>query len=677
MFITKYRPEIDGLRALAVLAIVLFHAGLGVPGGYVGVDVFFVISGFLITGNIHRGLEHSTFSLVDFWERRIRRIFPALFAMVMGTLGIGFLLLPPRELEELGKSSIAQAFLIANIYFWSDTGYFAGPAELKPLLHTWSLAIEEHFYLFFPPFLAFVKTWSRRALFSGVASIAAVSFLTSIFGLDFYPNAVFFLLPTRAWELLIGCMLAVLPCKYKSVPRRDGAIALAGLSAIILPLFLYDSRTLFPGLAAIPPVFGAAAVIFATAATPGNLVCRALSLRPVVFVGLISYSLYLWHWPIIVFVRIYWGYFEWKQAAFALACSLLLSGLSWRFIELPFRRSSYLNQRRRLSVAALLLSGVAVAIGIVYAGTGGVPARFPNYNHILLDDISWAGEEFAVSLDESVESDALPSLGVNLRHGDERERLDFIIWGDSHARTMCGIIDELALELNLSGRAIVTSNVPPLPNVCMPFNENIPARKMLSRQDAVMDLLERRPPRSLIIACRWSWYTDGRNELETWRKEKQHLLSDDRQCLPVTDTSDNVLSRNLELLVYFCKRKGIALWIIKQVPETGESRPAQELFQWTIGQRSQPSNNRRSLIQHHLRQSKVEAIFRREAFNNVRFLDPAPFLFDGNGFTVNYSKGRSLYRDSDHLTKWGLESIRGLMTDALREIKGNKYQICE
>jgi peptidoglycan/LPS O-acetylase OafA/YrhL len=206
-----YRPEIDGLRALAVVPVVMFHLGLGFPGGFVGVDVFFVISGFLITGIIRRGIEHESFSLAEFWERRIRRIFPALFVMVVATLAVGSWLLLPNELEELGMSSVAQAFLLANVYFWRDTNYFAGPAEFKPLLHTWSLAVEEQFYLFFPLVLSFFRQLSRKKLFALFTAVALTSFAGSVYGAFFHAGATFFLLPTRAWELLIGCMLAVFP----------------------------------------------------------------------------------------------------------------------------------------------------------------------------------------------------------------------------------------------------------------------------------------------------------------------------------------------------------------------------------------------------------------------------------------------------------------------------------
>ena len=279
---SSYRPEVDGLRAIAVIAVLIYHLGIGLPGGFVGVDVFFVISGFLITGIIHRGLENGTFSLGEFWERRVRRIFPALFVVLAATLAAGYWLLPPNELEDLGRSSVAQALLVANVYFSQSTGYFAGPAEFKPLLQTWSLAVEEQFYLFFPLALCFLKRIGRMKLFTLLATIALISLAASIYGIVFHPGSAttFYLLPTRAWELLVGCMLAVLPWKCRPSPRRDGAIAILGLLAIAIPIFMYDSSTPFPGLAAVPPVLGTAAIIFATASTPTIWLCKALSLRP-------------------------------------------------------------------------------------------------------------------------------------------------------------------------------------------------------------------------------------------------------------------------------------------------------------------------------------------------------------------------------------------------------------
>jgi peptidoglycan/LPS O-acetylase OafA/YrhL len=199
----KYRPDIDGLRAVAVSMVLLFHAGLGFPGGYVGVDVFFVISGFLITGLILKEQKAGTFTLANFWMRRIRRIIPAATVMVATVLIAGFFLLLPTDYVELGQSSIAQQLMLSNVYFWRSTGYFSGFAELKPLLHTWSLAVEEQFYIGYPFLIIILSRFRRRNIALFIALLTAVSFATSQYGVEHYPNATYYLLPTRAWELLI------------------------------------------------------------------------------------------------------------------------------------------------------------------------------------------------------------------------------------------------------------------------------------------------------------------------------------------------------------------------------------------------------------------------------------------------------------------------------------------
>jgi peptidoglycan/LPS O-acetylase OafA/YrhL len=657
---TLYRPEIDGLRALAVVAVVLFHVGLGFPGGYVGVDVFFVISGFLIAGIIRRGLERSTFSLAEFWERRVRRIFPALFVMVVGTLGLGYCLLLPQELEELGKSSVAQALLLANVYFWRDTGYFAGPAELKPLLHTWSLAVEEQFYLFFPLLLVFFKSQSRQRLFWWLACISIISLGGSVYGTMFHTGATFFLLPTRAWELLVGCMLAVLPWKLDSRPRRDGAIAVTGLFAIIVPIFCYDSETPFPGLAAIPPVIGTAAVIFATATSRGTLVGRVLSLRPVVFVGLISYSLYLWHWPVIVFVRTYFGHLGWKQITLALVCSLSLSVLSWKFIETPCRRKTFLQRRRRLFGTAFLMSGATAAVSLLLVGTGGLPSRFPNYS-VLLEDTTWKGGEFRLPTKERLQVSDLPTLGKTPRQN--KPEIDFIVWGDSHGWAASSTINDVANELGLSGKAVLFPAIPPLPNCYRP---NLRNRERVSQlKKNVIELLDVIRPRNLVLIARWSLYTDGFSDLDGGGHDRL-ILSDNVASLLVPEEPAEVLARNLRFLVRFCSERGIVLWIVKQVPETGEMQPAKELFCFSMGRKKELSDERCTILEHTRRQAKAEAIFGSLPPDTVRFIDPAPSLFDSEHRTVNYRGGRSLYWDNDHLTRWGGESIRTPLEDMFR-----------
>ena len=302
----KYRAYIDGLRAIAVLAVLFFHADIGCGGGYVGVDVFFVISGYLITGLILKDLDGGQFQLVKFWERRVRRILPAVAVVLLACLATGWFLLFSLDFKELGESVLAQALLVSNIYFWRESGYFAQAAEMKPLLHTWSLAVEEQFYLLFPFLLIAFKRFSRKSLVPGILLLCCISFSLSVYCSYRHASVNFYFLPTRAWELLLGSFLAAIPAQRTSTRWLTESLSSGGLLAILCAVFFYGPDTRFPGISALLPCVGAALIIWANDHT---LTCvgKLLAIRPVVFIGLISYSLYLWHWPMLVFAS-YWNW---------------------------------------------------------------------------------------------------------------------------------------------------------------------------------------------------------------------------------------------------------------------------------------------------------------------------------------------------------------------------------
>ena len=365
----KKRDDIDGLRTIAVLPVLLYHAGLaGFGGGFVGVDVFFVISGFLITKIIADEISGDRFSILNFYNRRIRRIFPALFTVTAATAIMVLFVLGPSEVEEFGRSVVYIVFMAANIFYWRESGYFDTDAESKPMLHTWSLGVEEQFYVAFPIILLVSRRWLRSwplLTWTGlVGSLAA-----SIYGVRFYADATFYLLPTRAWELLAGSVLALgaVPVVRSFALRQ--ALATVGLLGIVIPVLTYRSGMPFPGETAIPPVLGAALII-ATGIHGGRptWVAGLLSLRPVVFIGLISYSLYLWHWPVVVFARLLLGDFPaLGQTTVIVVLSFALATLSWRFVEQPFRqpvpkRSQWLVRARPV------MAGVAVSVVFGAAG---------------------------------------------------------------------------------------------------------------------------------------------------------------------------------------------------------------------------------------------------------------------------------------------------------------------
>ena len=369
-----YRADIDGLRALAVLPVVFNHAGVrGFHGGYVGVDIFFVISGFLITGILARDIAIGRHSIAEFYRRRILRIFPALFAL-LGVVTIGACIaMLPTELVRYARSLAATTLFGSNMLFFAETGYFAPASQSKPLLHTWSLAIEEQFYILWPLMLAAIGARRPALMKVAVGVVTAISFAVSLHQVEHARTAAFFLLPARAWELGLGAMLAV-AAKPRWPRWVDEALAIVAVGTILYCIKQYNEGTPFPGMGALAPC--AAAAILIWTGTAETLVARAFSLAPMVWIGRISYSLYLWHWPVIVFASI--GLFLPRTPAVMageVLVSIALAWGSWRFVEQPFRRgvSGWPTPRVLAGGAAAMAAALAIAAGI--AASGGLPGR--------------------------------------------------------------------------------------------------------------------------------------------------------------------------------------------------------------------------------------------------------------------------------------------------------------
>lgn len=462
---TAYRNDIQGLRALAVAPVVLYHAdGRLLPGGFVGVDMFFVISGYLITQILLREIETGTFSVRRFYERRVRRLFPALFVMLAAVLIWGFMILSPEDFDELASTALATIVFASNAMFFSLSDYFEGPAELKPLLHTWSLAVEEQFYLVFPLVLAGMARFAPRLLkpllwIGSVGSLALCILLTRS-----HQMAAFYLPMTRAWELLAGALIAA-----GAVPAVRGQLARDGLSLIGLVLIgaslvLIDRSMRFPGVLALAPVLGTALVIHAGqgGATAGG---RLLSLPPLVWLGALSYSLYLWHWPLMAYAR-YTTIGEpepvrlWLAAAAAVP--LALASLIW--IERP-------AQKARLSGSAILSSGglamatAAVACFIIMLGKG-IPDRFAPEVVAL----------FEASKDSSPHRDRCHGNGwelipyeENCQFGAEGAAPRIVVWGDSFGTEFAVALGEREGAQGRAVMQITASACPPAQGFSLSF----------------------------------------------------------------------------------------------------------------------------------------------------------------------------------------------------------------
>ena len=370
-----YRPEINGLRALAIIPVTFFHAGFEMfSGGFVGVDVFFVISGYLITSIILVEKEAGTFNLVNFYERRIRRIFPALFLVVTVSIPFAWVWLLPGHLKEYAESIVAVSTFYSNIFFWQNSGYFHQAVELKPFIHTWSLAVEEQYYIFFPVFLLLVWNLGKRWVVCILVAIALASLAVSQWGSLNHPSAAFYLLPTRGWELLIGAFVAFYLFDKRRV-EGSHALSLLGFLLVAYPMFWFDKQTPFPGLYALIPTLGAALIILF--ATKKTLVFRVLSAKVFVGIGLISYSAYLWQQPLFAFARHITVYPpDILSMSLLSISSFVLAVFSWRYVEKPFRNKRRFS-RKQIFFSALACSMTFILFSITIVINKGGLYRFP------------------------------------------------------------------------------------------------------------------------------------------------------------------------------------------------------------------------------------------------------------------------------------------------------------
>ncbi len=508
-----YRADIDGLRAVAVLAVVIYHARAPVlPGGFVGVDVFFVISGFLISGILFTRLDRGRFSLLDFYRRRVQRIAPAMFVVVAATLAAACWLLLPQDAANTARAAVFSVASLANVYFWlyQDQGYFAADSRELPLLHLWSLGVEEQFYLVWPlVLLAIGQGWRTRAFIAWSAAAAVASFVLGDLLFAWDPSFVYYLLPTRAGELLVGALVSALLLggRVDIAPERRAWIGLAGAVAIGASLFLYDDATIFPGLRALLPTLGTAALLLAGSQPHGGPVTRLLASKPFVAIGLISYSVYLWHWPLMAIYR--YGYGELTVAAqWTLPLlSLLCGAVSYALVEQPARALRF-PAVRTIALGYGVPAAVVAAAGmvIVYGPRLGVPVHDGRYLARLTELNDKTRPVFAfdyVCQSQRLDAAAFanPKCIVGPRSAAEPRVL---LWGDSNAAHYIGVLGRAAERGGFSFRNVEIGSCPPIVADPAPFVEPRRLRDCRASAALAWPSVQRFPV--VVLGAAWTGY---------------------------------------------------------------------------------------------------------------------------------------------------------------------------
>ena len=460
----KYRKEIDGLRAIAIIPVVLYHAGLDFfSGGFVGVDVFFVISGYLIASIIIKDLDSAEFSIAKFYERRFRRIFPALWVMSLTCFVFGYFYISPSDMQDLSKSLIRTFLFISNIYFYKHSGYFDLAAELKPLIHTWSLSIEEQYYIFFPAILMLLhRHVGKKYIAPIIAFVMVCGLMLSQYMLASDQLGSYYLIQSRGWELLLGAVIAVQLSHRPEVLHFKKKIfaelaSILGLFSIFFSAIYFNKQTLFPGLAALVPTLGAALVIIY--ANEGTLVANLLGRKPFVFVGLISYSLYLWHQPILSFARITIAAEPSAHTVILLvAAAFIMAYISWRFVESPFR--DYGRVKKKV-FKMLVLTGLIVVV--VLGNWGAVNGLKSRFNTLYSNHPQLLGAEKPINC--RLQSHSNKSDYDLCVFGDESSSTTIALWGDSHAAMLISALDEKFKVNHIKGVRVLAKGCDPIPGI--------------------------------------------------------------------------------------------------------------------------------------------------------------------------------------------------------------------
>jgi peptidoglycan/LPS O-acetylase OafA/YrhL len=644
-----YRPDIDGLRAISVLAVILFHAGVPYfTGGFIGVDVFFVISGFLITRILLEQPQRPLAArLKEFYLRRARRILPALLLVIWVTVFGAWLMYTPGSLTQLGRFAAWCAAMLGNVAAWTTGGYFDTPWATTPLRHLWSIAVEEQFYLLYPVLLlSGLRAMPAKWHVPLVAGAAAASLTLCIWASAMHPAANYYSAPTRAWELLLGALLALGGARAIASGALANALAVLALSVIVAAVLVIDNATIYPGINAIPPALAAATLIF-TGSGHAAAVNRWLALPPLVFIGLISYSLYLWHAP----VQILFAYYNIEppgatQKLGLLLATGLLAVLSWALVERPIRSRRLLRGNSVFAWVALTCSAATVAGGWALARSDGFPQRFTPAVQRLVANEDWFAEEGTRCMGLAP---ARIDAGELCRLGNTGARSTVLLWGDSHAWAMLPALLAIAKQNDLGVYFAGWSGCRPLSGVRSGF---LPARAEANCAEfngAMMRAVQKLRPDAIVLDAYW---TLG---------DTPAIADPQLDIAPL----DSAFSRGLRETVRQIGASSRSVCVIHGVPVLEYSPPHALSMARLRGIDDKVFEVTR--IQALAQQKSVDDDIRELARRGVlRSVDPKHVICPDSICRLTTDDGRTLYRDNNHLSIAGAMLVAPALAECLR-----------
>jgi peptidoglycan/LPS O-acetylase OafA/YrhL len=670
-----YKPQIDGLRALAVLPVIFFHAGFNLfKGGFVGVDVFFVISGYLITTIILKEILKGRFSLTDFYIRRSRRILPILYLITFLTIPFSVFLMGGEDLKFFSKEVISVIIFLSNFFFWKNTGYFSPNSELQPLLHTWSLGVEEQFYIFFPLFVIFSYKFFKKKIVILISIFLLISFILSQIGGNFKiqnlsSNSPYLLLPFkyfwqagsanfylpfgRIWEILAGSLVAIFLFKNKIQEKSvNSYLSLFGFMLIIFSVIFFDKNLQYPSIFTLLPVAGTLLIIvFATRLTILN---KFLSVKPLVLTGLISYSLYLWHQPIFAFNRIY---FDANLSIFhsllLIIISLMLSVISWKFIEVPFRNKNFINNKK--IVLYLLLSSTIILFLSFLIYFEKIKSKQPFLPQSIINSFKAENKKGCFDIDYAhLENNKKWYCEI----GDlAQNKLSFAIMGDSHALALKPAFYSSALDNNKKGIFVGFSGCPALLDVySIRAERNVRNCKKLNEK--LFNYIKKSEIKKIFLISKWSYYTVGNYDKTNFNhisKNKKFFSNEDNSKLAFVYGLENTIKKYNDL--------GVEVVFLNQVPvQVFEPISA---YSNSINKKSRKINmdkltslsvgyNKHLSLQKFIRQELSLLRGKNYNFNIINFDS-----FFCNNKKCKFGNNKfSYYADKNHLSIFGASAIK-------------------